>query len=220
MTISHPSTIYPPPIHHISATHLPHICHPSTAYPAPICHPSAAHLPPIHCPSNFAHPSPIHHPSATHPQYSQCKSRQICSRVRGILHNTLKVERGAHTYAELLDLCDMQHARRILEKRFPILTIAENQWAANSYMQETVRNDRPRNSGQGESPPSAENGPSHQSATLPEGNDVVYNCSAEPEPALATSTPARRRPPMAAAPPKRKRIRSRKQEHRIEGSEN
>ena len=148
------------------------------------------------------------------------KSRQICSRVRGILHNTFKVERGAHTHTELLDLCDMQHARRILEKHFPILIIAENQWAANSCMQETVRNDRPRSSGQSDSPPSTKIGASHQSATLPQGSDVVDNCSAEPEPVLARSTPSRRRPPMAAAPPKRKRIRSRKQENRIAGSEN
>ena len=148
------------------------------------------------------------------------KSRQICSRVRGILYNTFKVERGAHTYTELLDLCDMQYARRILEKYFPILIIAENQWAANSYIQETVRNDRPRNSGQNDSRPSTENGASHQSASLPQGSDVADNCSAEPEPALARSTPSRRRPPMAAAPPKRKRIRSRKQENRIAGSEN
>ena len=148
------------------------------------------------------------------------KSRQICSRVRGILCNTFKVERGVHTRTELLDLCDMQHARRMLEKHFPILVIAENQWAEDSHMQETVRNDRPRNTGQGDSPPSAEHGASHQSATVPQGSDVVDNCSAESEPALARSTPSRRRPPMAAAPPKRKRIRSRKQENRIAGSEN
>ena len=58
---------------------------------------------------------------------SPSKSRQICSRVRGILHKTHSVKRGAHTYTELKDICDMQQARRILEKCFPLLTVAENQ---------------------------------------------------------------------------------------------
>ena len=79
-----------------------------------------------------------------HYPISRSKSRQICSRLRGILRNTFGVQRGARTCTELKDLCDMQQARRLLEKHFPTLALAENQWAADGCIQETARTDRIR----------------------------------------------------------------------------
>lgn len=78
---------------------------------------------------------------------SRSKARRICSRARGVLCNSLKVPKGRYTYKELKDMVDLQQARRLLEKCFPILSLAENQWAADGFLQETLRNDRRRRSG-------------------------------------------------------------------------
>ena len=69
----------------------------------------------------------------------------------------------------------------MLEKRFLLLGVAENQGAADGRMQKTVRNDRIRRSGPDDSPPSTRNGTSHQSAALPQDDIVGSNCPAEHE---------------------------------------
>ena len=66
----------------------------------------------------------------------------IFQRAREVLHNTLKIPRGEKTHREIRESWDLQPARRVLEKHFPILALAENQWAATCFLQEVARRDK------------------------------------------------------------------------------
>ena len=80
-------------------------------------------------------------PSETPGPITRSVSTKILERVRELLYHTLKVPRGAFTYTELKKSHDLQPVRRWLEKYFPVLALAENQWAATGFVQEAARRD-------------------------------------------------------------------------------
>ena len=55
------------------------------------------------------------------------KTLSIQKRARGILCKRMKMPRGELTRTEMIEGCDLQLARRHLEKYFPILGLAESQ---------------------------------------------------------------------------------------------
>ena len=73
-----------------------------------------------------------------------CKgtSIRITERVRHILYDVLEIPKGALTYTKIKKDYDIQGIRKSLEKYFPVLTLAENQWAADGYIQEVARRDK------------------------------------------------------------------------------
>ena len=77
-----------------------------------------------------------------------CKgtSMKINERIRHILYDVLDIEKGKLTYTKMKKDYDMQGIRKSLEKYFPVLTLAENQWAAEGYIQEVARRDKVYNS--------------------------------------------------------------------------
>ena len=77
---------------------------------------------------------------------SRSLSTAIFQRAREVLHNTLKIPRGKLTHRQMRERWDLQPARRVLEKCFPILALAENQWAATCFMQEVARRDKKKES--------------------------------------------------------------------------
>ena len=141
---------------------------------------------------------------------SVSKVRRICSRARGVLYNTLRVPKGRHTHDELKELVDLQQARRLLEKHFPVLSLAENQWAADGFLQETLQNDRRPRSRRSASPSDNDAkfaGPSQSSSS---GDDDVDDLPHSKNESLRALTPPRK---PATAPATRggiKKKRSRK----------
>ena len=65
----------------------------------------------------------------------------ILKRAREILRKHLKMPRGELAHAEMTEKRDLQLARRHLERHFPTLRLAENQWAAACFLQEVARRD-------------------------------------------------------------------------------
>ena len=76
---------------------------------------------------------------------SKSLGSSILQRAREILHNTLRIPRGRLTHTQMRNKWDLQPARRLLEKYFPMLALAENQWAATCFLQEVARRDKKRN---------------------------------------------------------------------------
>ena len=74
-------------------------------------------------------------------------SSRILQRSRELLCRTLKIPKGELSHAEIRNKRDLQPARRRLEKRFPALGLAENQWAATCFLQEGARRDKGEGSG-------------------------------------------------------------------------
>ena len=75
----------------------------------------------------------------------------ILQRAREILHKHLKVPRGELTHTEMKMKHDLQLARRYLERCFPVLGLAENQWAASYFLQEVTRRDKKKGCGRSRS---------------------------------------------------------------------
>ena len=69
-------------------------------------------------------------------------SSRILQRSRELLCRTLKIPKGELSYTEIRNKHDLQPVRRCLEKYFPILGLAENQWAATCFLQEVARRDK------------------------------------------------------------------------------
>ena len=63
-------------------------------------------------------------------------------RSRDVLRNTLGIPRGKLTRTQMRKKWSLQPARRALEKHFPALALAENQWAATCFLQEVARRDK------------------------------------------------------------------------------
>ena len=59
----------------------------------------------------------------------------------------MKIPKGKLSYTEIKNKHDLQPVRRHLEKYFPILGLAENQWAATCFLQEVERRDKGKGSG-------------------------------------------------------------------------
>ena len=78
---------------------------------------------------------------------SPATSAKVLERVRAILSN-YDVARGEETYTSLKQKVDLSGLKRNLERYFPVLCYAENQWAADHFAQEAVRSDRKRRSRQ------------------------------------------------------------------------
>ena len=69
----------------------------------------------------------------------------ILQRAREVLRNTLRIPRGTLTRAQMRNKWGLQPARRLLEKHFPMLALAGNQWAATCFLQEVAMRDKKRN---------------------------------------------------------------------------
>ena len=69
----------------------------------------------------------------------------ILQRAREVLRNAPGILRGRLTHAQMRSKWGLQPARRALEKRFPILALAKNQWAAARFLQEVARRDKKKN---------------------------------------------------------------------------
>ena len=72
---------------------------------------------------------------------SKSLGRSIMQRTREVLRNTLKIPRGKFTCGQMRDEWGLQPVRRALEKHFPILALAQNQWAAAFFMKEAALRD-------------------------------------------------------------------------------
>ena len=104
----------------------------------------------------------------------------ILQRAREILRRRLNAPRGELARAEMSERRDLQAARRHLERNFPMLGSAENQWAANRFLQEAARRDkkkgcrRPRGLAKGDGKGREAAGSSQRSAHggLDDGRDV------------------------------------------------
>ena len=73
---------------------------------------------------------------------SRSLGKSILQRSRDVLRNTLGVSRGKLTHTQMRKKWDLQPARRVLEKHFPVLALAENQRAAAFFLQEVARRDK------------------------------------------------------------------------------
>ena len=73
---------------------------------------------------------------------SRSLAGSISLRAREVLYNTLKIPRGKLTHTQMRNKWDLQPARRLPEKYFPVLGLAENQWAATYFLQEVARRDK------------------------------------------------------------------------------
>ena len=66
----------------------------------------------------------------------------IFDRIRDTLHLSLKVPRGRFTCTQLKKKGVVSLSKRALEKHFPVLQCAENQWAADGFIQQATQSDR------------------------------------------------------------------------------
>ena len=73
---------------------------------------------------------------------SKSLGSSILQRSREVLYNTLGIPRGKLTHTQMRKKWNLQPARRVLEKYFPALALAENQWAATCFLQEVARRDK------------------------------------------------------------------------------
>ena len=71
----------------------------------------------------------------------------ILKRAREILRKHLKMPRGELTRTVMTEKHDLQLARKHLERHFPMLGLAESQWAATCFLQEAARRDRKKGGG-------------------------------------------------------------------------
>ena len=86
---------------------------------------------------------------------TKATSAKIPERVRTILSEHYDVERGEETHMSFKEKRDLSSLRRSVERCFPALLHAENQWAADGFIQEAMRSDRKkrtRSSSQTEEP--------------------------------------------------------------------
>ena len=138
------------------------------------------------------------------------KGRRICSRARDVLRSTLRVSKGRCAHDELKELVDLQQAHRLLEKCFPVLSLAENQWAADGFLQEALQNDRRPRSRRPTSPSDNDARFAGPSQSPSSGDDDVDDLLHSKNESLRVLTPSRK---PATAPASRggiKKKRSRK----------
>ena len=69
-------------------------------------------------------------------------SSRILQRSRELLRRTLKIPKGELSHTEIRNKHDLQPVPRHLEKCFPMLGLAEVQWAATCFLREVRRKDK------------------------------------------------------------------------------
>ena len=145
---------------------------------------------------------------------SPAASAKALERARAILSNR-NAARGEETRASLKQRVDLSGLKRSLERRFPVLCYAENQWVADHFAQEAVRSDRKRRSRQTSraAEPTASAEQSRNAAGTPEqgprreaptsSRNVQEQTLQEPQDAEESNPRPNKQPPVSLPKPRR-----------------
>ena len=144
---------------------------------------------------NEAHCRKAQLPSGQVNPISKSLGSSALQRSREVLRKTLGIPRGKLTRTQMRKKWNLQPARRALEKHFPALALAANQWAAAFFLQEVARRNKKKaaDAASGEGRDGDEGGAEAGSRCLMMGNGFdgsevgVFGEGAESQEASATA---------------------------------